>query len=165
MENLWHDFLNFIRKKGVIVPEPQQIVQLLDQPQKQMFKTPIYETITYDFKNKQITGQFIVINESFKGFISDMYIYIPNTSGDNMLFSVEIMADGAPVYQDTFSNFVLRSDYSTDLTSFNDTIGNNYVFQTNSIYFDKNIYVRIYGITTPITFTQIYAKVLRTTFI
>ena len=91
MENLWKDFLNFIRQRGVVVPEPKQMGHVLNQQiasqPSTIFKTPIYETITYKFKNKRVRESFVVVNASFRGMISDMYIYVPNTDGNNKLFS------------------------------------------------------------------------------
>jgi len=167
MENLWNDFINFIRQKGVVVPEARQVGDII---QREVVvpsaKIPIYETISYPFKNQQVTGAgFEIINGTFRGVISELLIYAQNTDPNNKNFSVSIIADGNAIYQDTFDNFSLRSDYSTDMTCFNDEINDNYVSQFNSIAFDRSIFVRIYGITTPITFTLIYAKVLRITLI
>ncbi len=125
------------------------------------FARSIYKTIVYEYKGQTVTGDLEVVNERYGGAISEIAFLSPNTPVANKTYSVQITTDGNDVYNDSFANFEVKSNYLGDMSALDD--GTNFILTFNTIFFNESVRIRVYGAEGTV-FTTIYVKAIKRLF-
>lgn len=118
-----------------------------------------YTTDILELKNQRIIGDKIIFSFEFGGAISEIIFLSSDSSAINKVYKVRVIADGKTIWNDTYNNFEVGSDYYTDMTAYDDEDGGFYVLSFNNIFFNNTVNLTIYNSTA--TFTKIYIKTIR----
>jgi len=140
----------------VFFPDPSLALSM-EGEEIQHYARPRYTTKVYQHKEKEVTGEFILVNERGEGAVSEMYLLSDNTPATNKIYTIEILADGLAVYDGTWTEFSERHGYEEDLSCEDDDT--YYVLKFKSIFYRNSIYIRI--LNSQATFKIIRIKTLQ----
>lgn len=116
-----------------------------------------YRSMKRQTSNEVISGKKTVMTlKDESGIIAEILFLTAfgTTTDANTVFGVRIISDGETMYEDTFTNYQVSSNYETDMTAFYDSSYNCLQFQ--NIAYEHSIHVEVYSSTA--TFTRIYVK-------
>lgn len=118
-----------------------------------------YTTDILELKNQVITGSKSIFSYEFGGAISEIVLLSDSTVAANGVYRIHLLADGKPIWNETYTNLSTLSDYFTDMKAYEDEDNNIYVVNLNNIFFNESVNLTIAESTA--TFTKIYAKIVR----
>ena len=119
-----------------------------------------YTTDILELKNQNITGDKIIFSYEFGGGISEIILLSDDALAANAVYKVRLIADGKPIWNDTYANLALFSDYHTDMSAEGTlSAGDYYAMKLRNIFFNESINFTIYESTA--TFTKIYVKTIK----
>lgn len=115
-----------------------------------------YKTLRYEFENQPIIGSSTVMTDTGAGNIAEAMFLTPYVADgdDNQIFTVRIVSDGNPIYNNSFLNYLVSSNFEVDMTAFDNGEYNCITFQ--NIAFNESIHVEVNS--SKATFTRIYVK-------
>jgi len=118
-----------------------------------------YTSFKFEYPNQIIVGELEIYNEKHSGGIQEIIFLSDSTVAANGVYSVQIMADGKRIYEDSYADFTVKSNYETDMTAFEDVLNNRYVLTFQNVFFNESCYVRVYNSTA--TFIYIILKIAK----
>lgn len=118
-----------------------------------------YTSFMFEYPNQVIVGELDIYNEKHGGGIQEIIFLSDSALAANAVYSVQIMADDKRIYNDSYSNFAIKSDYETDMTAFEDLVNSRYVLTFQNVFFNESCYIRVYNSTA--TFIYIILKIAK----
>jgi hypothetical protein len=116
-----------------------------------------YQSYVYEYYEKEIDGEFTLMNEKTEGVISEIYLISSNGDVANKAYYIQVLADDNVIYNGSWTHFEGRDSYEDDLWCEDD--GANYVLRFSSVFYLNKIEIRIYNSTA--TFSHIHVKALQ----
>lgn len=109
-----------------------------------------------ELTNKNISGNEIIFEGGFEGFLVEILFVSSTSTTDNKDYSVRILSDDNIAYQDSYTNFEAKGGTETDMAAFEDEDNSWYLLQFQGIGFHQRIFVEVYN--SKCTFLRIYLK-------
>ena len=119
---------------------------------------PEYSTNVKQWDTLKITDNLSLINENGSGSVSELVLISDSTVAANKVYSLQIIADGKTIWNDTWTNFEIKSPYFSEMTAFDDDT--YFVLAFQSIPFNESIVVNI-NEAPNVEFASIFIKVIK----
>lgn len=139
-----------------MIKKPELVLRAREY-EKALIREPRYVTEIHNLKTQIISGNQTILNEKFAGILAEIYLLSDAGISANSEYSIKIVADGVPLYNDSYANFATISDYETDIDIGSDASYYYAIFR--NIAFVKSIYIEIYN--SSATFDIIKLKIHR----
>lgn len=119
------------------------------------YETGDYETIINNWDSVTLSKDKMLIDKFGSGVVVEIIILSASGIVGNDDYSVNVIADGNAVYNDSYTNFAVISDYAQDVSAFDD--GTFFVTNFNTIYYSKRIQIKLL-LSSDIIFTKVFIK-------
>lgn len=127
---------------------------------KDILQADTYKTTIKNPKNISTTSltKKLIFEAKYGGTLGEVYFLSDVSNDNNNNYKVKIISDGEVIYEDTWTNFNIRSNYERDMTAFYDD--DNYVISFQNIAFNNSLLIEVVGTTVnTVTFHNIYIKI------